>query len=195
MRPSRRRGDSFTASSSPHAVTGRPGGVSRAHEPRNEPRHRDDPPRLYPAARSIPRPCVKEDARRAAEMLAGAECPVMIAGRGVHASKAYDELRALAELFATTGYMGKMRSPKHDWHSAPWRCQAGRGQRNISKADCILAVGTGSPENTRMLAPGFIDPGDSALSISTSRRSTRADIRPRWPSRRTRRRRLRQFLV
>lgn len=158
-----------------HAVTGRPGpacvlarmnlfGMSLDTETTT--------PRLYPAARrSIPSaPCVsEEDARRAAEMLAGAECPVMIAGRGVHASKAYDELRALAELFAlpvVTSYMGK--SAIAETHELALGTMGGVGQaaanEYIAKADCILAVGTGlSPENTRMLAPGFIDPGRQRL--------------------------------
>jgi acetolactate synthase-1/2/3 large subunit len=158
-----------------HAVTGRPGpacvlarmnlfGMSVDTEKMT--------PRMYPASlrARAGAPCLtEEDARRIAMMLSEAACPVMIAGRGVHAAKAYDEVCAIAELLAmpvTTSYMGK--SAIAETHELALGTMGGIGQaaanEYIARADCILAVGTGlSPENTRMLAPGFIDPDRQKL--------------------------------
>ena len=123
-------------------------------------------PRLYPTEghTQVSPPCVSsEDADRIAEMLIAASDPVMIAGRGIHSSRAYEEVQELAELLGmpvATSYMGK--SSIAETHDLALGTTGNIGQRaaneKITGADLILAVGTGlSPENTRMLSPAFID--------------------------------------
>lgn len=57
------------------------------------------------------------DVERAARALATAERPVVVAGNGVHAAKAYDPLREVAEAYGcivTTSYLGKSTFPETD---------------------------------------------------------------------------------
>jgi acetolactate synthase-1/2/3 large subunit len=124
-------------------------------------------PKLYPVKGHLATspPCIsRADAKRVAEMLAGAERPVMIAGRGIHASRAYAELAALAEMLGmpvATSYMGK--GSIAETHDLALGTMGSIGQKAanemVSGADVLLAVGTClAPENTRMLAPDYINP-------------------------------------
>ncbi len=153
-----------------HATTGRPGPACvlvRWNVTTAEVELDQLMPRLYPVEGHlrVSPPCVSpEDAGKAAELLIGAADPVMIAGRGVHASRAYEEVQRLAELIGipvATSYMGK--SALAETHDLALGTMGNIGQRTanekVSGADLILAVGTClSPENTRMLSPDFINP-------------------------------------
>ncbi len=154
-----------------HAVTGRPGPACVLARMNIFGGGVDDEkivPRLYPASlrAAVPAPSLDgKEAGRIAKMLIEAADPVMIAGSGVHASKAYDEVRELAELLGmpvATSYMGK--SAIAETHDLALGTMGQIGQtaanKKITGADLLLAVGTGlSPENTRMLSPDFITPG------------------------------------
>jgi len=152
-----------------HATTGRPGPACvlvRWNVTTTEIELDQINPKLYPIAghTNISPPCLStDDADRIADMLIAASDPVMIAGRGIHASRAYEEVQELAELLGmpvATSYMGK--SSIAETHDLALGTTGNIGQRaaneKISGADLIMAVGTGlSPENTRMLSPAFID--------------------------------------
>jgi acetolactate synthase-1/2/3 large subunit len=96
-----------------------------------------------PRMRSAPDP---KDIARAAEALIAAQRPVIYAGQGVHYSKAWPQLRALAELLeapVTTSLQGKSAFPENHPLSL------GSGGRAISKqlhhfltnADVIFGIG------------------------------------------------------
>lgn len=168
-----------------HAVTGRPGPacvifnfeVSAASidpEAAN--------PRLYPLSghlRTSP-PCIsKTDAKKAAEIFIAARNPVLIAGRGVHDARAYDEVREIAELLGmpvATSYMGKSAIP--ETHPLAVGTMGAIGQKlandKIAGADVILTVGTClSPDNTKFLSPDFIKPDvQKIIQIDIEERNT-----------------------
>src|SRR5438034_1351763 len=88
-----------------HATTGTPGPVAVVFSSRSlsgtVKTHR--PPRVHATGRHLAhgasRPAAA-DVARVAETLAGASNPVIIAGNGVHAARAWSELAALAEVLA-----------------------------------------------------------------------------------------------
>lgn len=152
-----------------HAVTGRPGpacvlmrmGAAGTIE------EKKIRPMLHPLAgylNTSPPSISKADADRIAALLIGAKNPVMIAGSGVHRSKAYEELQTLAEILGmpvATSYMGKSTIP--ETHALCLGTMGLIGQKVandvIMAADVILAVGTClAPDNTKFLSPKFIDP-------------------------------------
>ncbi|TFG06329.1 MAG: thiamine pyrophosphate-binding protein [Promethearchaeota archaeon] len=109
-------------------------------------------------------PCISDlDAQKIANLLIAADNPVMICGRGVHASAAYDEVLQLAEMIGmpvATSYMGKGSIP--EVHDLALGVMASFGQQladdMIKNADVILAVGTClAPDNTNNCSPEFID--------------------------------------
>jgi acetolactate synthase-1/2/3 large subunit len=158
-----------------HALAGRPGPACvliRWNATQGEVDLETLLPRLYPLEGylRVSPPCISaRDAERVAGLLASAVQPVMIAGRGVHASAAHEEVRELAELVGmpvATSYMGK--SAIAETHDLALGTMGNIGQRAaneaVSGADLLLAVGTGlSPENTRMLSPDYIDPRRQAI--------------------------------
>ncbi len=95
------------------------------------------------STRTAPDPRAVEEA---ADVLAGAENPVIYAGQGVHYAKAWDELRALAETWnipVTTSIEGKSAFPENH----PLSLGSG-GRANprpvkafLNEADVILGVG------------------------------------------------------
>ena len=97
-------------------------------------------------------------------MLIDANHPVILCGRGIHASMAHGEVQELAELIGmpvATSYMGK--GSIADTHDLALGVMASRGQKlatdYIKDSDIILAVGTClSPDNTNSCSPEFIDP-------------------------------------
>jgi len=153
-----------------HAVTGKPGPaavIARWNVVTSE----VDPQTVTPPMRSVKGllnvepPCLsKESAERIADYLIKAVDPVMIAGRGVHAAKAYQELQELAELIGipvATSVMGK--SAIAETHDLALGMTGNLGQKvaneRIPAADLIFAVGTGlAPENNKMLNPEWIKP-------------------------------------
>lgn len=110
-------------------------------------------------------PCLSPDSvDKISDYLIGADNPVMVCGMGIHMSKAYNELRELAELIGipvATSTLGK--SSIAETHDLALGGTGNFGQRaandKIREADLIFAVGTGlAPENNKMLAPDWINP-------------------------------------
>jgi acetolactate synthase I/II/III large subunit len=86
-----------------------------------------------------------ESVREAAQLLAGAQRPVIWAGGGVLRSSAQDELRALAESIeapTATTYMGKGAIPDGHPLAAGCGCDEAAFQELLAGADVVLCVGT-----------------------------------------------------
>ena len=153
-----------------HATTGRPGPACVLFR-WNVAMSQIDPdkatPPIYPLEghlRVSPPSISWEDAEKAADLLLEAEDPVMVVGRGVHVSKAYDEVRDLAEeigMPVATTYMGKSGIAETHDLSVGTIGQIGQRAANekVTGADLLFAVGTClAPDNTKMLSPDFINP-------------------------------------
>ncbi|MEM2239460.1 MAG: biosynthetic-type acetolactate synthase large subunit [Candidatus Bathyarchaeia archaeon] len=91
--------------------------------------------------------------KRAVDILVGSERPVILAGGGVHWSKAYGELLTLAELLmapVATTFMGKGVIPEN--HPLALGCVGMHGRVEANKAimasDAILAVGVRFSDRT-----------------------------------------------
>jgi acetolactate synthase-1/2/3 large subunit len=112
---------------------------------------------------------VEGDIDRAAEALAGADRPVVVAGNGVHASGAYDELRAVAEGYGAvvvTSYLGKSTFPEtHDLAAGVIGSFGHEGANRVtSEADVLLVVGSRlNPMDTNWQAPSFIRPDEQTI--------------------------------
>jgi acetolactate synthase-1/2/3 large subunit len=153
-----------------HATTGRPGPACVLFR-WNVAMSQIDPdkatPPVYPLEghlRVSPPSISWEDAEKVADLLLGARDPVMVVGRGVHVSRAYDEVRGLAEeigMPVATTYMGKSGIAETHDLSVGTIGQIGQRAANekITGADLLFAVGTClAPDNTKMLSPDFINP-------------------------------------
>lgn len=164
-----------TALALKHAVTGRPGPTAvlfRWDVALSEIDPAKVRPALYPLEGylNVSRPALsQEDAERAADTLLAARAPVAIAGRGVHASRAYEELEALAEALAmpvATTYMGKSALAETHELAVGTIGQIGQeaANRAVEDADVLLVVGSClGPENTKMLSHQFIRPDCQAI--------------------------------
>ncbi|MHC3437211.1 thiamine pyrophosphate-binding protein [Natrialbaceae archaeon A-gly3] len=110
-----------------------------------------------------------EDVAAAVEALEAAERPVIVAGNGVHAAKAYDELEAVAEAYdcvVTTSYLGKSTYPETDERAAGVIGSFGHegANRVVSEADTLLVVGCRlNPMDTNWQAPEFIRPDEQTI--------------------------------
>ena len=87
-----------------------------------------------------------EDVERAAAILAGAKCPVIYAGTGIHWAKAWPQLRALAELLGapvTTSLGGKSSFPEdHPLALGSGGLAIPKTVRHfLDKADVIFGIG------------------------------------------------------
>jgi len=151
-----------------HATTGTPGPVaiifgSRAFGATVKTRR---PPRLHPTARHLAHGTVRaaaDDVARVAAALAAAANPVIIAGNGVHASRAWVDLAELADLLkipvATTA-TGK--SAIADVHPLALGVFGNWGQtvanEVVSAADTVLVVGSRlAPTDTCFENPELLD--------------------------------------
>ncbi len=95
------------------------------------------------SAKTAPAP---DDVARAAEVLAGAERPVIYAGQGVHYAKAWEELKTLAETWnipVTTSIEGKSAFPENHPLSlgSGGRANPRAVKRYLEDADVILGIG------------------------------------------------------
>lgn len=105
----------------------------------------------------------------AVDALEAAERPVIIAGNGVHAAQAYDELRELAENYeapVATSYLGKSTIP--ETHSLATGVIGSFGHEGanqvVSEADVLLVVGCRlNPMDTNWQAPAFIRPDEQTI--------------------------------
>src|SRR5207244_9974702 len=101
-------------------------------------------PTALPVARSAPQ---REDVERAAELLAWSSSPMIIAGDGVAASGAEDELTRVAELLGAevwgADWSENNMDPAHPLFQGMLGHMFGDHSRSIvSRADAILIVGT-----------------------------------------------------
>lgn len=165
-----------------HAMTGKPGPASvvmRAAALTGE----IDPKKVdrihnmagyLPASRSA---APVEDVDHLLEILLEAQRPVIIAGSGIHNSKAYEELKELAEALGipvATSYRGKSAFP--EVHPLALGMMGDFGQKVanslIAAADLLLVVGCRlDPSDTRNGNPSMIDP--------SKQRIIQIDIEPR----------------
>ena len=110
-----------------------------------------------------------EDLDAAAEALAEADRPVILAGNGVHAARAYDELEAVAETYGAvvaTSYLGKSTiSETHDLAAGVIGSFGHEGANQVvSEADTLLVVGCRlNPMDTNWQAPEFIRPDEQTI--------------------------------
>ncbi|USZ69893.1 thiamine pyrophosphate-binding protein (plasmid) [Halorussus salilacus] len=109
------------------------------------------------------------DVADAAAALGDAERPAVIAGNGVHAAQAYDELEAVAEAYdavVVTSYLGKSTIPEtHDLAGGVIGSFGHEGaNRVVSEADALLVVGCRmNPMDTNWQAPSFIRPDEQTI--------------------------------
>jgi acetolactate synthase-1/2/3 large subunit len=151
-----------------HATTGTPGPVAVVFGSRSlagtvKTRR---PPRLHATdrhlAEGLSRPAAA-DVTRVAETLLAASSPVIVAGNGVHASRAWSELQALAELLAipvATTATGK--SAMAETHPLALGVFGNWGQtvanEVVSSADTVLVVGSRlAPTDTCWENPELLD--------------------------------------
>ena len=163
-----------------HAVTGRPGptavvmrqgAIAGELDP-------DIPPRVHPTEnwlRQSPTLPAVNELVSAIELLKAAERPVIIAGNGVHAAKAYDELAAMAELLGSpvaTTYNGKSTFPETHPLALGMMGRYGQPVANsvIREADTLLVVGS-------RLAPN--DTNSERLIDTGRQKLIQIDIEPR----------------
>jgi len=124
-------------------------------------------PKIYPTERylraSLTTP-PRTEIKKAAELLIKANYPVLIAGNGVHVSRAYTELRQLAELLGipvATSYKGKSTFPETHPLAVGMMGTYGHKLANnvIAEADVLLVAGSElSPDNTLYESTKLIDP-------------------------------------
>ncbi|EMA41609.1 thiamine pyrophosphate-binding protein [Halobiforma nitratireducens] len=165
-----------------HAVAGRPGptavildGDAITDEVPDEPT-----PPLWDAGEQTrtwdPAP-TPDDVDAAVDALENAARPVIVAGNGVHAAGAYDELAAVAEAYdcaVVTSYLGKSTYPETDERAAGVIGSFGHegANRVVSEADTLLVVGCRlNPMDTNWQAPAFVRPDDQTI--------LHADVDPR----------------
>jgi acetolactate synthase-1/2/3 large subunit len=109
------------------------------------------------------------DVATAAEALEDADRPVIVAGNGVHASGAYDELREAAETYeavVVTSYLGKSTFPETHRLAGGVIGSFGHEGANqvVSEADALLVVGCRmNPMDTNWQAPDFIRPDEQTI--------------------------------
>ncbi|MFC4549672.1 MULTISPECIES: thiamine pyrophosphate-binding protein [Halorussus] len=111
----------------------------------------------------------ERDVEAAAEAFADADRPVIIAGNGVHAAQAYDELREVAEAYdavVATSYLGKSTIPEtHDLAAGVIGSFGHEGANQVvSEADVLLVVGCRmNPMDTNWQASSFIRPDEQTI--------------------------------
>lgn len=109
------------------------------------------------------------DVEDATVALAEANRPVIIAGNGVHASGAYDELETVAETYdcpVVTSYLGKSTLGETHRRAAGVIGAFGHegANRLVSHADVLLIVGCRlNPMDTNWGSPSFIRPEDQTI--------------------------------
>ena len=157
-----------------HATAGRPGptAVVLDGDAATEAVPEDPVPPVWDATAQVrtweARPTA-DDVAAAAEALAEADRPVVVAGNGVHAAGAYDELQAVAASYdavVTTTYLGKSTLPETHERAAGVIGSFGHegANRVVSEADALLVVGSRlNPMDTNWQAPEFIRPDEQTI--------------------------------
>jgi acetolactate synthase-1/2/3 large subunit len=151
-----------------HATTGTPGPVAVVFASRSlagtvKTRR---PPRVHPTDRVLAHGAVHpaaDDVRRVADALLAASNPVILAGNGVHASRAWAELAQLAELLAIpVGTTATGKSAMAETHALALGVFGNWGQtvanEVVSNADTVLVVGSRlAPTDTCFENPELLD--------------------------------------
>ena len=138
----------------------------------------EKPPRVHPTGRWLresPTIASPEELVSAIELLGAAQRPVIIAGNGVHAAKAYGELVAMAELLGSpvaTTYNGKSAFRENHPLALGMMGRYGQPLANsvVREADTILVVGS-------RLAPN--DTNSELLIDPNRQKLIQIDIEPR----------------
>lgn len=165
-----------------HAVAGRPGPTAIIFDGDaiTEPVPEEQTPPLWePTAqtRTWTTQPTTADVQQATKALETAQKPVIIAGNGVHAAGAYEELQAVADTFdgvVTTSYLGKSTIAETHERAAGVIGSFGHEGANqvVSEADVLLVVGCRlNPMDTNWQAASFIRPDEQTI--------IHADIDPR----------------
>jgi acetolactate synthase-1/2/3 large subunit len=151
-----------------HATTGTPGPVAVVFASRSlagtvKTRR---PPRVHATDRVLAHGAVHpaaDDVRRVADALLASSSPVILAGNGVHASRAWAELAALADLLAIpVGTTATGKSAMADVHALALGVFGNWGQtvanEVVSSADTVLVVGSRlAPTDTCFENPELLD--------------------------------------
>jgi acetolactate synthase-1/2/3 large subunit len=157
-----------------HATAGRPGPTAIVLDGGavTDPVPEDPIPPVWDAAEQAQtwesRPAAP-DVAAASEALTDADRPVIIAGNGIHAADAYDELATVAEAYdaaVVTSYLGKSTFPETDDRAAGVIGSFGHEGANqvVSEADTLLVVGCRlQPMDTNWQAPEFIRPDEQTI--------------------------------
>ncbi len=157
-----------------HATAGRPGptAVILDGDAVTEPVPDDPVPPVWDGRDQVrnwdARPTA-DDVATAAEALADADRPVVIAGNGVHAAGAYDELEAVARAagaVVVTSYLGKSTiAETHDLAGGVIGSFGHEGaNRVVAEADVLLVAGSRlNPMDTNWQAPSFIRPDEQFI--------------------------------
>jgi acetolactate synthase-1/2/3 large subunit len=109
------------------------------------------------------------DVEAAVSALEGAERPVVVAGNGVHASRAYDELQDVVTAYdavCVTSYLGKSAIPETHRLAGGVIGSFGHegANRVVSEADVLLVVGCRmNPMDTNWQAPEFVRPDEQTI--------------------------------
>jgi len=157
-----------------HAVAGRPGPCAVVLDGGavSEPFPEDTTPPVWDDQAqtrvSQARPA-RGDVAAAASALAAADRPVVVAGNGVHAADAYDELLAVADAYdaaVATSYLGKSTiSETHERATGVIGSFGHEGANQVvSEADALLVVGCRlNPMDTNWGAASFIRPDEQTI--------------------------------
>ena len=157
-----------------HATAGRPGptAVILDGDAVTEPMPDESVPPVWDGREQVrnwdARPTA-ETVATAAEALADADRPVVIAGNGVHAAGAYDELEAVAAAagaVVVTSYLGKSTiAETHDLAAGVIGAFGHEGANQVvAEADVLLVVGSRlNPMDTNWQAPSFIRPDEQFI--------------------------------
>jgi acetolactate synthase-1/2/3 large subunit len=117
------------------------------------------------------------DVAAAAGALANADRPVVVAGNGIHAAEAYEELQRAAETYeavVVTTYLGKSTIPETHPLAGGIIGSFGQSGANhaVSEADVLLVVGSRlNPMDANWNAPSWIRPDEQTI--------IHADVDPR----------------
>ena len=152
-----------------HAITGRPGpssvvmrntAITGEFNPQRN-------PRIFPTAgylKTANYSPTADEIKKVSQDIINAKHPVILAGSGVHASRAYDELKELAELLGipvVTSYRGKSAFPEVHPLGLGMIGMYGQKVANdfVVQADLLLIAGCRlSPSDTKSENPNFINP-------------------------------------
>ncbi|MFC7072659.1 thiamine pyrophosphate-binding protein [Halovenus rubra] len=157
-----------------HAVSGRPGptAVILDGDAINEEMPEESVPTTWDSVeqtRTWDSAPTTPDVEAAVDALETAERPVIIAGNGVHAAQAYDELAAVADAYdcaVATSYLGKSTYPETDERALGVIGSFAHEGANqtVSEADTLLVVGCRmNPMDVNWQAPEFIRPDEQTI--------------------------------